>query len=212
MRRFLRFLDQQVVPRVHGWVFLLSGLSLVAMGMLVPAWIEVRDLAWQRDVMRAQAGSLIKQEEGYSQFHAALATDDPILLERLAFHNLRLKPIGSIALPTDYRDPTAGDMPESINTHDPVTKPGMSLVDTMLHRPVPMPGVGDVKPKPLNSRLVRIATNPTLRLGLVAAGMLCVAGGLLSTGIQPRREDHHPTVILSPRRNNTPATRIRSAA
>ncbi len=162
-------------------MLLACGMTLLNVTMLVPAWLQCRQLNWQRQVMRLQVERLEQQDQRYQQFQQALEEDDPVLLERLAFSHLRLKPTGCetltlAAAPFDSgaayliqydRPPTLdngfGDLPDQ-------------TIDGGLHHPLPRPGV-DYRPwHPVRSRLVHITTGP-LRLGLAAVGGICLLGG-----------------------------------
>src|SRR5688572_27063739 len=94
--------DRASAP-LPGYLLIFSGMALLAMALMVPAWMESRELAWQVSLMELQAKRLADQENSYREFNTALAEDDPVLLERLAFYHLRLKPAGSTPL-----DPGAG--------------------------------------------------------------------------------------------------------
>lgn len=166
------FVDRVTAP-LPGWIFLTAGLSLVALAILVPAWTDVREKDWQVGVMRLQAKTLAEQAENYKEFHAALAADDPVLLERLAYYHLRLKPAGTQAVSLMN------------STGKGNNEPHVPTVEELLHRPVPTPGENMPAYKPLNTRLIRLTRNNVTRVGLIAAGFLCVIAGL--TSVVPRR-------------------------
>jgi len=152
----------RLVPHLPGWMFLASGLTLIGMTVLIPPWLDCRALGWQHDVMQLQTQRLVQQKRGYQHFHHALETQDPALVERLACHQLHLKPMGSHALMA-----TASDRSETI--------------EDWLHTPLPQVGVEYPPLGLLKTRLVRLATGP-MRLGLVGVGMLCLTGALVSAG------------------------------
>src|SRR5690606_4310164 len=62
--------------------------------ILVPAMIDTQRLLHQRDHMREQAAAMNKMAGNYKSFHLALEENDPVVLERLAYAQLRRKPTG----------------------------------------------------------------------------------------------------------------------
>lgn len=159
-----------------GWMLMLCGLAIVGAALLIPPWLEVRQLAWQKQVMELQATQLETQAHTYERFREALASDDPVLLERLAFVHLRVKPVGvePLAVPV-LRGGGAG-----------ILEPSASI-DAWLHTPLPREGV-DYRPyQPIQSRLVRLTTGLS-RLVLLGAGLCFVAAGLMAT---PWPDDSH---------------------
>ncbi len=111
--------------------------------------------------MQIQARSLSDQDRAYRQFYQALSRRDPILLERLAFHHLRLKPAG------------AQNLMAVSSAHNPDT------IESWLHEPLPRIGVELPALQPVQTRLVRITTGP-MRLPLLGVGVLCLVAGLTS--------------------------------
>lgn len=171
---------RNVFDELSDWLFLFSGLTLLALALLTPQWLACQDLAWQRDLMRIQVERLDEQQRRYHAFYQALKDDDPILLERLAFTQLGWKPAGKQVL--NLREAIAAaaglrggnyDLAEVIATS--------ASVDQWLLEPMPRLGVDAPIPNPVNSRLTRLTTQPTLRIGLLAAAVACIAAGLWPT-------------------------------
>ena len=157
----------RLTAALPGWLLLLGGLSLLGLMLLTPAWVQNREIAWQRDVMRLQTQHLERQQQRYQDFQNALAMDDPILLERLAFAQLRQKPVGQeLLLPTGDGQ---ADVLEGIDA--------AGSIDAWLWEK--MPEVGQEIPpyQPLDTRLTRLAQGER-RLFVMTAGLLCAAGGL----------------------------------
>lgn len=183
----------RLAPHLPGWIFLLAGISLIGMTVLTPPWLDCDQLRQQERVMRIQADCLARQELAYRRFCDALGSDDPVLLQRLAFHQLGLKPGGTEVLmtPTQRRasDPwppvgaitvahTATDGTHS-QPHLPAT--ASQTFESWLHTPLPRVGVNWATAVWVKSRLARLATGHS-RLAMMGAGVLCLAGGLLWTG------------------------------
>lgn len=172
---------ERLLAALPGWIFLLGGVALLAMSALTPDWLEVRDLRWQRDLIKAQADRLMAQTQRFAEFDQALAEEDPILLERLAFAQLRLKPTGKHLLEQPGTLPVA----EGAYRLDPRFAHVMvddwrgqsAAVEDWLRTPLPQLGTEVPKPPAIKTRMTRLAAGRHRPL-LIAAGILCLAGGL----------------------------------
>lgn len=183
------------VAALPGWLLLAGGLALVALAVLTPQWMENQRLAWQRTVLEAQTRHLTDQAQRYAELHEALAEGDPVLLERVAFVELGLKPRGKQPLlpsPETAPDPVRtnhfASMRESggAGGSPPAPDPEAAALMAVQHQrknmrtvsdwPVrPLPRVGRELPgyQPPDTRLTRL-TRGQSRLGLIAAGLLCL--------------------------------------
>lgn len=166
----------RIAQSVACWALLLGGCALVALAVLCPLEREVARMDKQLALMRGQAAQLDQQEAGYRRFHVALASDDPVVLERLAYYQLRLKPAGTQAIAL-----SPGASPYDVMAQPAAGEESLPTVEELLRRPLPDPkaylGV-DAGP---SSRLDRL-TQGWYRLALLAAGMLCIAAGMMPTG------------------------------
>ncbi len=188
LRSLLVILDRGAA-QVPGWLMLAGGAVLLAAAALVPAWLEARELCYQRDVMRLQHQRLLAQERAYARFLEALRTDDPAVLERLAFVHLRLKPVGADPLGVVMPDPQQGYTLHLVSdpndpevcfrlVRDCLDHPAAGNVDAWLYQPMPVEGVDYPPLSTVQGRIVRLATGP-MRLPMAAAGLLCIAAGLV---------------------------------
>lgn len=147
-----------------GWLLLLGGITLMAMALLTPAWLALRDLQWQQDVMEAQVHRLLQQQQRYAAFLAALESEDPVLLEHLAYTQLRMVPTGK-------------DVLEGAG--------GIALADASVAEWLyqPMPRLGQEMPllPELNSRMTRLTSGP-MRMLLCIAALTCAAAGVFWRG------------------------------
>ena len=84
---------ERIGRAVGAWSCVLGGVVLAATVALVPTWRDVGRLEAQRQVLAAQARDLQWQQQSYEQMRDALFTDDPVVLEYLAYHYLGLKPM-----------------------------------------------------------------------------------------------------------------------
>lgn len=182
----------RTIDALPGWICVLGGCLLLGMLLIAPAYLKVRATAWERDLMALQAERLDQQREKYERFELALRSDDPVLLERLAFTELRQKPAESSLL-----DPGPGIMLASQVEIIPDTGAAVAYrvdhsapgsIQAWLHVPMPVVGLGgDIAPLPvLQSYLIRISTGPHRVIALLIA-VLIVVMGLLLNG--PRRPE-----------------------
>lgn len=172
----------RAASHLPGWIVLGCGLAMFGASLLVPPWLEVRALNWQLDVMRRQAEHLSRQADHYQAFHAALVSDDPVLLERLAFMQLREKPAGYTPLVVPVSQAAGGSVDASAlsaGVAGLLLEEGAS-VDTWLHEPLPREGVDYRAYEPIGSRLIRLTTGFS-RVVLLAAGLVFVVAGLVAT-------------------------------
>jgi hypothetical protein len=146
-----------------GWCLLLSGVALIALTLLIPAALQVSALRRQSDAANQTLANLQTQQGNYQTFVAAVEQGDPLLLERLAWHELHLKPVGLRTL--DDRTPAEPGQTvhfeQWLRGDDPSVSPAPSTIP--------------------NSQLVRLTTNPLPRIGMFALGGLLIACGLLSS-------------------------------
>lgn len=156
MRRKHHHHVQHLLAHLPGWLFLAAGLGIVSLTVLMPARQDLVQLKDKLNLMQNQARQMGLQESAYQRFHLALRTDDPIVLRRMAYHQLHLKPAGS----DSFEDPARVS----------------ATIASLLNTPMPahqLPQVGRRQ-----SRLVRLTCGPQ-RLGVLAAGILCICAGLM---------------------------------
>jgi len=169
------------VDGLPGWVFLLAGAALTAAPVLMPGYLTSHEMAWQRDLLAAQARALNEEQPAYRQLNDALNERDPALLERVAFHYLHLKPADKTLLVDEARL-AAQQLGTIASTGNPLqTAMGVefsSTVESWVKRPVPRVGVDWPAYSAPNTRLLRISAG---RSGIVlaAAGLMLIAAGLV---------------------------------
>ena len=171
------------LSHVPGWLFLLSGMALIGLTVLVKPWMQCDQLRCQHDLMQAQAHHLGRQHEAYQRFYSMLQSRDPVLLQRLAYHYLNLKPIG-VAVLNGFADGPGSATPVGLVDWDgPVSRVGSGLepsdtIESWLHRPVPEASASLPEAQ---TRLVRL-TSGWQRFVVIGAGLLCLAAACLSCG------------------------------
>lgn len=149
-----------------GWLFLLSGLAIIAAVSLIPAQHDLQQALWQRDRALAIEGHRLQRLERYAAYLAALRDNDQSVLISLAATQLNVSPVDRIPL-----EP----MGEIARTSASVFP---SLEPDPLKLPLKPPAEDDSQRHKL-SILERLSINDSSRLWLIAAGMLCTLLGLL---------------------------------
>ncbi len=177
-----------------GWTLLVGGMLLLAAVILTPAWLECNELRWQQHTLRLQALSLAEQAQAYRQFHHAVTTGDPVVIERLAYTELGLKPAGTTPLLTHaganalWSNSTNADRARAV---DPTALPDLNMpersagiaglpassIAAWLHRPVPRVGIEVAAYQPVRSWLTRITTSGT-RPAIITAALACLIAGM----------------------------------
>ncbi len=147
-----------------GWLLLLCGFFIVAVTALAPAWLDVKQIEAQVAVLERQQQMLEMRHINTQAFVRAIERDDPMLMQRLAWHHLNLKPVGA----------------EPLN---------LSIAD---NRPAPppieqwtRPHLGPIHPAQVaaaypDSRLVRLTTGPNRAWTLAFGGWLILMGLLIN--------------------------------
>lgn len=159
---------------VGWWAMLVAGVGLIGLAVLVPAWLAVGSLAQQQRAMTQRLDRLQAHQQGYDQFVSAVQQADPLLLQRLAWHQLHLKPAGMKVL----------------DDHCPA-EPGATQPYTDWLNPAPDTAPPPEAFDPPDSRLARLTTTDK-RLGLIAAGLIFIFAGLFG-----------PVVCNAPRSTHT---------
>jgi hypothetical protein len=160
------------------------GLALVAGVALTPAWLANRELRWERELLRLQADRIAEQELAYQGALEALENHDPLLIERLAYAYLRLKPAG---LRVVHPDADASPLPLP-GEPELLIESGMETIESWLHKPLPRVGVDLDPPTPLEpwqARAAQVFQGQARMMVLGLGGVLC-ALGLLIPGPRPR--------------------------
>ncbi len=181
---------ETLLTALAGWLPVLGGITLLGMTLITPEWVGWRELLWQRDMLRLQAEGLKTQRASYETFHEALAADDPVLLERLAYTHLRYKPADKQFLDgvgDHYEDGEivavghGGDAWSAGQSHLPqaasVTPSKADMIESWLSQPQPVIGQDIPALKPMNTRLTRL-TRGASRYVLLAVGIICLVAGL----------------------------------
>ena len=190
-----------VVRWALSWGLVLVGLASIASAVLLPAYLKTLDLQDQRRALEARAQGLHDEHDRYATFHRALADDDPVLIERLALTELRLRPVGTGIAHAGPRDLAAvidSPNPDAIRQAvDLWTHPGS--VEHWLSRPDLWPAPPAPAPRPRQTRLLTYATGEH-RPWVAGFGALVLLLGLwlglerhhaTATPATPSRTKHH---------------------
>lgn len=149
-----------------GWLFLLSGIVLLAAVVLIPAQHDLDEARWQRNRALAIESHRTERLDRYGAYLAAIRSDDQCVLLSLAATQLNVSPDNRIPL-----QPLA-DIERTSASVFPLLEPGE------LNLP-PKPAAFDERNREGLSILERLSINNSSRLWLIAAGTLCTLLGLL---------------------------------
>ena len=177
LRALTKFGDLLDTLDLGGWACTIAGTLIIAVTVLAPAWLDVRQLKYEHTILRRQASALDARLENYEGFVDALESDDPMLLTRLAWHHLHLKPASAEVAQGTWA-------PEGS---------GVRIDEWMRPAAAQLPALEPVPPLP-DSKLVR------LLLGAARPWVLAFGGWVLLIGllVTPRK-----TAV---RRTQTPAS------
>ncbi|MEM6259627.1 MAG: hypothetical protein AAF711_05900 [Planctomycetota bacterium] len=170
-----------VIGGVLGWLFILVGGTAIAAAALIPAYFETLDVKQARETEAIKAEMLVDEQQRYIDFHQALLDDDPVLIERLAMTELRLKPVGTEVAQHGPTDPMAlaADPDPSAIRRAALSQSQVHSIENELSRPdLKRQAVVDVQlERPRETRLILAATGE-YRPILLGAGALLVLMGL----------------------------------
>lgn len=170
----------RLTPGLPGLCLILAGVGLLGIAVLTPQWRANSRVGWERRVMEAQAATLERQRVRYEQFLEGLERDDPVLLERLAYAQLRKKPAGMAVLEA------GGVVGAGMEAGASGAGVGGGLaeagaVEDWLNEEPPQVGRELRAYEPVDTALTRLATGKH-RLLVVVLGVACVGAGLLPRG------------------------------
>ncbi len=181
----------RIIAPIPGWVLLFAGMAITATGIFAEDWARNDAIHWQREVIQTQAKQIAEQKNNYVMFNTALAKEDPILLERLAMTQLRLKPeqldVPGVSKPVLVAN--AAPLPaKQKGKEENRALPPIIPVEDLLSHPVSHPGVNISEYQPPKSTLLSICSGNS-RLGVIGAGILCILAGLISPTGNPREDE-----------------------
>jgi len=178
----------RTLAQLIGWSSLVIGCALIAIVVLVPPWLELHYAQWEKGWIEACARTQQDQVEAYEQFASALASNDPILLQRLAHHHLRLKPTN-----TDLVDLTEGEQPilfhdtsGSASTSTSADASKAPLIEQWLHKSYPVIGQDYANYEAPDHMVIRLSTGPKRLILLALGGLFLLCGIILPGPAQPR--------------------------
>jgi len=146
-------------PRLDaGWLFLLAGLAILAATVLIPAHDDLRRAEHVRDIALTQEAMHRERLDRHQIYLDALERGDPRLARSLAASQLNLVPVDHRPM----RDIDRG-LPASA-----------SIFGALEPKPRPAPVLHHV-----DSLLDRLVLNPSTRLWILSAGVVCLLVGLL---------------------------------
>ena len=165
LRLWRQFGDALDRSGLAGWVLLFCGFAIMAVTLLAPAWLDVQRLSAQVSVLERQEQLLEMRHTNYQAFVRAIERSDPMIMQRLAYHHLNLKPSG--ASPLDQN--LAG-----VHSAQPIDR---------WMRPT-LPPISDrtIAIAYPDTRLVRLVTGATRPWTLAFGGWLVLMGLMVNPG------------------------------
>ncbi len=164
------------------WLFLLSGLVIVAAVVLVGPTLELQQLQYEQKRIEAKARVPYYEREALEQMHEALKANDPATIERLAlvYRNL-VRPGSQVVHSTEATPSFLHDSPEHLSpaeldrliqadSPNPVEAWAQELARSRVAMPQP--------PDPVESTLVRLTTGPR-RKAVLALGVVFLLLGMM---------------------------------
>lgn len=180
----------QVAGQVPGWMFVAIGLAVLSSVILMPAWLSLEQVRWQLNVMRVQSGQFQQQLNQYQGFEKALSNNNPTVLKRLAYVQLRQVPKGAHVIKPprqlafnalnkrQYSNQFGQNLKlPAIASNRLMMEKDSASVSQWLAKPVVKTGSRFPTYQQPTTLLVRLCTGPS-RWVTLTAGMFCLVGGL----------------------------------
>lgn len=183
---------RRLVHHALGWLALVVGVAVMGAIILTPAKEQLDQAKWYQGFVELYALRQHDQVRNYERFSSALSAGDPVVLSRLAFTHLRLKPEGTelVSVPqADYGNTTyhVSDGPAMIDSSDDAgdltatDRYHLALIEQWLHTATPMVGRDYSAYEPRRDWVSRLATG-SARVPLLVIGGLLIWAGLVMPG------------------------------
>ncbi len=143
-----------------GWLFLLTGIALIAAVVILPARDDLDQAEWMRDQILAEEAYRGEQLARHSNLLQSLQAEDPKVVRWLAASQLNMAIEGHDVLP-------AAAMPRGTRREADV----FEMLNPVYDAPA--------SPSPPDSLLHRLAVDERARLWVVLGGAMCIFYGLL---------------------------------
>lgn len=149
---------------VAGWLLLALGLGIVGATALLPPYLDLERTRAQEVVLHRRHRLLEVQHQNHRSFIRAVRNNDPLLMRRLAWHHLHVKPSGA--------DPVGEWAVGSDDPAPPIRRwvaPDLPPIDpAVIDRSLPQ------------TRLVRLLTGQTRPWVLAFGGWLILMGLMIN--------------------------------
>ncbi len=159
---------------VGGWLLLITGLSIVSVAAVIPATLDVERWETQRAALQQRLDRMEQRTRNYRGLIDALERGDPLLLRRLGWHYLRLKPKGT--RPVDLSDSGSGEEMVRLRRWVAPSPPRRRIT------PPPRP----------ESQLVKLVTGEQRPWALALGGWLMLCGLLVGPTRKHATGSSHP--------------------
>jgi len=163
------------------WLLMVAGMAMISGVVLAPTWLEVREIQAQRDLLRLQAEHMAQSAEAFRRVSRAIEARDELLLERLAYDHLRLRPEGAELLPWDQ---AMRNSRQSVDISSRLEWDPAAVEAWLLANP---PDEASLPPDSTLERLARLSCAEPMRLSLLAGGALAMIISLCPTQVRKWR-------------------------
>lgn len=194
-----------LLDMLPGWMFLLSGLVIVASFVLIGPWLELRQLQWQEQKLKQEVDAANDRLEAWHELSLALQQRDPQTTERLAgvLMNRKSANVENIELPDPVMQQAQFTQAHSGQPEPKIDPPNLTATELRPTGPNPLANWVDGRsapdhdiapPAPIHARLVHLVTGPT-KYGVLALGaVLLLLAIVMSTGEEEAVVEEQPTV------------------
>ncbi len=161
---FSKFGDALDRADLGGWLMLLLGFIIIAATVFAPPFIDNLKLQAQNDVLRRQADILQLRHQNYLAFNRAVERGEPVLIQRIAWQQLHLKPVGT--------EPLERPDPRNVS----------KSIDAWMDPPIS--GIPLTAVTTPDTRLVRLLTGKTRPWVLAFGGWLLLMGAIVRPSLK----------------------------
>lgn len=177
-KQFANVLDRHDAA---GWLLMLLGAAIVAATVLAPPWLDLQRMQKQDRVLQRRAHRIQLQQQNYHAFIRAVERADPMIIQRLAWHHLNLKPAGT----------------HTIRPNVPVERGPIPSVHRWVRPNLPpLPTTSEAAAIP-ETRLVRLLIGPPRPWVLAFGGWLVLIGLMVNPTPPEARRRNAPSSLRS---------------
>jgi len=162
-----------------GYCVLFAGIAIMVSVVLVPAHQSLRTERWRLQSLDYQAQRMDLYAERYTQLDQAIASRMPVMVERLAYAQLRIRPTTNESLSLPDQIVPGGDAASATTYHANPELDDPADLHQWVSRPIDQQlGPAPSPPRVIGSRLARL-TQGRSSYALMATASLLLIGGIM---------------------------------